>query len=438
MSSPTARSRRARTSGPPGIRGRPTGSAAAPAEGTERRSPPDLAAGTLGTDTAGSIRIPSCYCGVTGLRPSTGRVSNRGVVPVAQLRHRRADRPDGRGLRAPPCGDRGPRSRRPGHLDAPAPPYAELLGEGVRGLRVGVVTSLVEGADPRVAAAVEAALAELRVARRRARPRRACHCWSRRERSSRRCSSRRPRRRTWSGCARGSPTTATTYARACWSASSSARRPRQRGSARARRPATGLRRIVRAGRPPRRADDARAAAANRLGDRRARRARDALPARAHPLQLTLEPRRRAGRQRAVRLRRGLPVGLALVGPPLRRGDHSRRRPRLSAGHRLARAPSGAREEPRAGNERLAGEQALDAAHAPVARRRSASTAGTPPHTRRLGPPPDRLEARAELGRVRGPDGFLGRPARPARPPARPARPWRCPRPRRRTPRRGRA
>ena len=42
-----------------------------------------MVAGTLGTDTAGSIRIPAALCGVTGLRPSTGRVSNRGVVPVS-------------------------------------------------------------------------------------------------------------------------------------------------------------------------------------------------------------------------------------------------------------------------------------------------------------------------------------------------------------------
>ena len=43
----------------------------------------DLAAGTLGTDTAGSIRIPAAFCGVTGHRPSVGLVSNEGVVPVA-------------------------------------------------------------------------------------------------------------------------------------------------------------------------------------------------------------------------------------------------------------------------------------------------------------------------------------------------------------------
>ena len=122
-----------------------------------------LAAGTLGTDTAGSIRIPSCHCGATGLRPSTGRVSNRGVVPVAPSFDtvgpiaRTAE--DCALLLAAVAGhDPGD----PTSLEAPVPPYGELLGEGVRGLRVGVVTSLVEGADTRVAEAVEAALAELR------------------------------------------------------------------------------------------------------------------------------------------------------------------------------------------------------------------------------------------------------------------------------------
>jgi aspartyl-tRNA(Asn)/glutamyl-tRNA(Gln) amidotransferase subunit A len=107
----------------------------------------DLAAGTLGTDTGGSIRIPACLCGVTGLRPTTGLVPNDGLLAVA-----------------PTFDTIGPiaRSARDCALLLDAVAWTRTdVDRGVDGLRIGVVGALLARADPEVAAATEAAVDEL-------------------------------------------------------------------------------------------------------------------------------------------------------------------------------------------------------------------------------------------------------------------------------------
>ncbi len=123
-----------------------------------------LVAGALGTDTAGSIRIPAALCGVTGIRPSTGRVPNQGVIPVSWT----YDTVGPLARTAEDCAIlldaiAGPAPGDGSTTIAEAEPCLEGLGLGIEGLRIGVVAHLMGEVplEPRVAAAVEAALEEL-------------------------------------------------------------------------------------------------------------------------------------------------------------------------------------------------------------------------------------------------------------------------------------
>ena len=123
----------------------------------------DLAAGTLGTDTAGSIRIPACFGGVTGLRPSTGRVPNTGSVPVSAT----FDTIGPIARTAEDCALilrelAGSDPRDPSTFELPVPDYLAGLADGVKGLRIGLVAARFErGVDPAVAATVREAVAQL-------------------------------------------------------------------------------------------------------------------------------------------------------------------------------------------------------------------------------------------------------------------------------------
>ena len=99
----------------------------------------------LGTDTAGSVRIPAAYCGVTGHWPTIGLVPTDGVFPTAWS----LDTVGPLARSATEC-------RRALELMADTTLEAEI-----RDLRIGVVTSLFERADPEVAATCEEALREL-------------------------------------------------------------------------------------------------------------------------------------------------------------------------------------------------------------------------------------------------------------------------------------
>ena len=120
----------------------------------------DMCLGTLGTDTGGSIRIPSSLCGVVGLKPTYGRVSNRGVVPMAwTLDHVGpiCKTVEDAALMLAAVAGHDPLD--PASADTPVPDYSRALHMETSKLRVGVARKpFFENLEPEVAKAVDAAI----------------------------------------------------------------------------------------------------------------------------------------------------------------------------------------------------------------------------------------------------------------------------------------
>ncbi len=122
-----------------------------------------MAAVALGSDTGGSIRQPASLCGVVGVKPTYGRVSRYGLVAFAssldQIGPLAASVEDA-ALVLEVIGGHDPRDST--SIPEPMPPIRSRLGDGVDGLRVGLVSELMgEGVDPDVAARVREAAGAL-------------------------------------------------------------------------------------------------------------------------------------------------------------------------------------------------------------------------------------------------------------------------------------
>jgi aspartyl-tRNA(Asn)/glutamyl-tRNA(Gln) amidotransferase subunit A len=134
----------------------PGGSSGGSAAATAAR----LAPFATGTDTGGSIRQPAALTGVTGIKPTYGRVSRYGMIAFASSL-------DQAGVFARSAADAAPvlkamagfDPRDSTSVDAPVPDYTAALDAPLAGLKIGLLREFFEGLESRNAALIHDAIA---------------------------------------------------------------------------------------------------------------------------------------------------------------------------------------------------------------------------------------------------------------------------------------
>jgi len=116
----------------------------------------------LGSDTGGSLRLPAACCGVTSIKPTWGRISRAGAMPLSPAL-------DTVGVIARHVEDlaltlgflAGPDVRDPAASTLSVPDYVSRLDDPVKGVKIGIDETIVAEAHPQVQRMVEDVLAVL-------------------------------------------------------------------------------------------------------------------------------------------------------------------------------------------------------------------------------------------------------------------------------------
>ena len=121
-----------------------------------------LAAAATGTDTGGSIRQPAALCGITGIKPTYGRISRFGMIAFASSLDQAGPMTrsvEDAALMLQAMAGFDPKDST--SVDEPVPDYSAGLNDSLAGLKIGLPKEYFgAGLDPEVAASVEAAIGE--------------------------------------------------------------------------------------------------------------------------------------------------------------------------------------------------------------------------------------------------------------------------------------